>query len=88
MPRTLEGVVPIATTRNTTYTDSNLSAQPIHFYQVTALNGAGELSAPSQARQRGHLTQQLAGLGYHEPLAAFDEVRRERDELVARGDGQ
>jgi hypothetical protein len=47
MPQTLEGVVPIATTRNTTYTDSNLSAQPIHFYQVTALNGAGELSAPS-----------------------------------------
>jgi hypothetical protein len=38
----LEGSQPIANTSNVTYKDSNLSAQPIYFYQVTALNAAGE----------------------------------------------
>jgi hypothetical protein len=42
-----EGVSPIATTPNTTYTDPNLSPQPVYFYRVTSVNAAGE-SAPSK----------------------------------------
>jgi hypothetical protein len=38
----LEDSSPIANTTSTTYTDGNLSAEPIYFYQVTALNAAGE----------------------------------------------
>jgi cellulose 1,4-beta-cellobiosidase len=38
----------IATTKNTMYTDPNLSAQPVYFYRVTAVNAAGE-SAQSEA---------------------------------------
>jgi hypothetical protein len=38
----LEGATPIANTSTTTYRDGNLSAEPIYFYQVTALNAAGE----------------------------------------------
>src|SRR5215831_14812643 len=38
----LEGSTPIANTTTTTYKDGNLSAEPIYFYQVTALNAAGE----------------------------------------------
>ncbi|GAA3249434.1 discoidin domain-containing protein [Dactylosporangium siamense] len=37
-----EGNTPIATTTDTEYKDSNLSSTPIYFYQVTAVNAAGE----------------------------------------------
>jgi fibronectin type 3 domain-containing protein len=37
-----EGNTPIASTTSTTYTDKNLSSTPIYFYQVTAVNSAGE----------------------------------------------
>ncbi|MEV8515439.1 discoidin domain-containing protein [Dactylosporangium sp. NPDC051484] len=37
-----EGTTPIATTTDTEYTDSGLSPTPIYFYQVTAVNAAGE----------------------------------------------
>ncbi|MEN3304367.1 MAG: hypothetical protein V7603_569 [Micromonosporaceae bacterium] len=37
-----EGTTPIATTTGTTYTDRNLSPTPIYFYQLTAVNAAGE----------------------------------------------
>src|SRR5882724_11214643 len=37
-----EGSTPIATTTNTTYKDANLSSTPVYFYQITAVNSAGE----------------------------------------------
>jgi hypothetical protein len=37
-----EGTTPVATTTATTYTDKNLSTTPIYFYQITAVNSAGE----------------------------------------------
>jgi fibronectin type 3 domain-containing protein len=37
-----EGNTPIATTTSTTYTDKNLSSTPVYFYQLTAVNAAGE----------------------------------------------
>ena len=37
-----EGTTPIATTTGTTYRDSNLSGTPVYFYQITAVNTAGE----------------------------------------------
>lgn len=37
-----EGNTPIATTTATSYTDRNLSSTPIYFYQVSAVNAAGE----------------------------------------------
>ncbi|MEV6924792.1 discoidin domain-containing protein [Dactylosporangium sp. NPDC051485] len=37
-----EGATPIATITDTEYTDSGLSPTPIYFYQVTAVNAAGE----------------------------------------------
>lgn len=37
-----EGNTPIASTSATTYKDSNLSSTPIYFYQITAVNAAGE----------------------------------------------
>jgi hypothetical protein len=37
-----EGTTPIATTSATTYTDLNLSPTPIYFYQISAVNSAGE----------------------------------------------
>jgi fibronectin type 3 domain-containing protein len=37
-----EGKIAIAETGATTYQDSNLSSTPIYFYQLTALNAAGE----------------------------------------------
>ena len=37
-----EGTTPIATTTATTFKDSHLSSTPIYFYQITAVNGAGE----------------------------------------------
>jgi fibronectin type 3 domain-containing protein len=37
-----EGTTPIATTDDTEYTDTGLSPTPIYFYQVTAVNAAGE----------------------------------------------
>ncbi|HKB30524.1 MAG TPA: discoidin domain-containing protein [Streptosporangiaceae bacterium] len=37
-----EGNTPIASTTNTTYTDKNLSSTPVYFYQLTAVNSAGE----------------------------------------------
>jgi hypothetical protein len=42
-----EGGALIATTTDTMYTDPNLSPQPVYFYQLTAVNAAGE-SAPSE----------------------------------------
>ena len=37
-----EGNTPIVSTSNTTYTDLNLSSTPVYFYQITAVNSAGE----------------------------------------------
>jgi fibronectin type 3 domain-containing protein len=37
-----EGATPIATTTGTTYTDTNLSSTTVYFYEVTAVNSAGE----------------------------------------------
>jgi fibronectin type 3 domain-containing protein len=37
-----EGTTPLASTTATTYTDKNLSPTPIYFYQITAVNAAGE----------------------------------------------
>jgi Fibronectin type III domain len=37
-----EGSTPITTTTSTTYKDSNLSGTPAYFYQITAVNSAGE----------------------------------------------
>ena len=37
-----EGNTPIASTTGTSYKDSNLSATPVYFYQITAVNSAGE----------------------------------------------
>jgi hypothetical protein len=37
-----EGATPIATVTGTSYKDSNLSSTPIYFYQVSAVNSAGE----------------------------------------------
>jgi hypothetical protein len=37
-----EGNTPIASTTQTTYTDKNLSSTPVYFYQLTAVNSAGE----------------------------------------------
>jgi hypothetical protein len=37
-----EGSTPIATTTGTDYTDTNVTSTPIYFYEVTAVNSAGE----------------------------------------------
>jgi F5/8 type C domain/Fibronectin type III domain len=37
-----EGATPIGTTTSLTYTDPNLSSTPVYFYEVTAVNSAGE----------------------------------------------
>jgi len=37
-----EGSTPIASTSALSYTDSNLSTTPIYFYEITAVNSAGE----------------------------------------------
>ena len=37
-----EGSTPIASTDDTEYTDSNLSPTPVYFYEITAVNSAGE----------------------------------------------
>ncbi|HZR52158.1 MAG TPA: discoidin domain-containing protein [Streptosporangiaceae bacterium] len=37
-----EGATPIATVTSPAYTDTNLSSTPIYFYEVTAVNSAGE----------------------------------------------
>jgi hypothetical protein len=37
-----EAATPIATTTSPTYTDAGLSSTPIYFYEVTAVNSAGE----------------------------------------------
>ena len=37
-----EGNTPIVTTTATTYTDANLSSTPIYFYEISAVNAAGE----------------------------------------------
>jgi fibronectin type 3 domain-containing protein len=37
-----EGSIPIASTTDTEYKDSNLSPTPVYFYQVTAVSSAGE----------------------------------------------
>ena len=37
-----EGSTPIATTTSTTFKDANLSSTPVYFYQITAVNSAGE----------------------------------------------
>jgi Fibronectin type III domain len=38
----LEGITPIANTSTTEYRDTGLSADPVYFYQVTAVNTVGE----------------------------------------------
>ena len=45
-----EGATPIATTTGTSYKDTNLSPTPIYFYQVTAVNSAGESAAHRRGR--------------------------------------
>jgi fibronectin type 3 domain-containing protein len=37
-----EGNTPYVTTTNTTYTDLNLSPTPVYFYEISAVNSAGE----------------------------------------------
>jgi fibronectin type 3 domain-containing protein len=37
-----EGSTPIASTTSMTYTDKNLSSTPIYFYEISAVNSAGE----------------------------------------------
>jgi len=37
-----EGSTPIVNTTSTTYTDKNLSAAPVYFYEITAVNACGE----------------------------------------------
>jgi hypothetical protein len=37
-----ESTTPVATVTGTTYTDGNLSPTPVYFYQLTAVNSAGE----------------------------------------------
>src|SRR2546430_11646152 len=37
-----EGNTPIASTSNTRYTDLNLSPTPVYFYEISAVNSAGE----------------------------------------------
>src|SRR5258708_6777876 len=37
-----EGSTPIATTTSTTFKDAHLSTTPVYFYQITAVNSAGE----------------------------------------------
>jgi hypothetical protein len=37
-----EGNTPVVSTAGTTYTDLNLSSTPVYFYQITAVNSAGE----------------------------------------------
>jgi hypothetical protein len=37
-----EGATPIASPASPSYTDTNLSATPIYFYEITAVNSAGE----------------------------------------------
>jgi hypothetical protein len=44
----LEGTTPIASTTSTVYKDAHLSAEPIYFYQVTAVNAAGESARPEE----------------------------------------
>src|SRR5262249_30826017 len=43
-----EGTTPVATTTGTEYTDTGLSSTPIYFYQVTAVNSAGESARTSE----------------------------------------
>jgi hypothetical protein len=43
---------PIATTTDTAYTDPNLSPQPVYFYQVTAVNSAGESARSEEEASR------------------------------------
>jgi hypothetical protein len=37
-----EGATPIATVTGTSYTDTNVTGTPIYFYEITAVNSAGE----------------------------------------------
>src|SRR5262252_1464450 len=47
-----EATSPIATTTSTTYTDPNLSPEPVYFYQVTAVNAAGESARSKEEASR------------------------------------
>jgi hypothetical protein len=43
-----EAATPVASTTSPDYTDSNLSATPIYFYEITAVNSAGESSRSAE----------------------------------------
>jgi hypothetical protein len=60
----LAGSTPIANTTATTYEDRNLSAEPIYFYQVTALNAAGE---SARTREDASKTPPPVGTGGNVP---------------------
>src|SRR4051794_15129658 len=47
----LEGSTPIANTSNTMYKDANLSPQPVYFYQLSAVNVAGESARTPEDRK-------------------------------------
>ena len=60
----LEGTTPIANTSNTMYEDTKLSAQPIYFYQVTAVNAIGE---SERTQEDASMTPPPVGTGGNVP---------------------
>jgi hypothetical protein len=59
-----EGSTPIASTARRAYTDINLSSTPVYFYEVTAVNSAGESSRSAQDASKTSLP---AGTGGNVP---------------------
>lgn len=62
-----EGATPIATTTGTEYKDGGLSSTPIYFYQVTAVNSAGESARTAEDASK---TPPPIGTGGNLPGAA------------------
>jgi hypothetical protein len=62
-----EGATPVATATSTSYTDTNLSSTPIYFYEITAVNAAGE--SPRSAEDASK-TPPPAGNGGNTPGVA------------------
>jgi hypothetical protein len=62
-----EGATPIATTTSLTYTDPNLSSTPVYFYEVTAVNSAGESARSAEDESK---TPPPVGTGGNTPGVA------------------
>ena len=62
-----EGATPIATTTSLTYTDTNLSSTPVYFYEVTAVNSAGESARSAEDESK---TPPPVGAGGNTPGVA------------------